>query len=141
MFNLWEAGALLRPDEPLLQVQARELPAVREGLFAQLQVERELVLGLHAQDEKSARAFAGGGAMLKDKFGQCIVCFFDPCACRRPRESGDRCSQCAMLRDEVDALRRELRRYAALVEIEKDRRFYLERELLLTRVPPFRGSP
>jgi hypothetical protein len=45
-----------------------------------------------------------------------------------------------MLLDEVDALRRELRRYRALIELEKDRRFHLERELLLTRVPPFRGQ-
>jgi hypothetical protein len=48
-----------------------------------------------------------------------------------------------MLRNEVAALRSELKRVTALLEIEKDRRFGLEKDLLSTRTvtpPPFRGG-
>lgn len=81
--------------------------------------------------------------MLRDKYGQCIGCFFDPCRCFGGKETRDECSHCGMLRNEVAALRSELKRVTALLEIEKDRRFGLEKDLLSTRTvtpPPFRGG-
>lgn len=80
--------------------------------------------------------------MLRDKFNQCVGCYFDPCRCFG-KESQDECSHCAMLRDEVAALRREVNRYRAMAELEKDRRYLLEKEMLSTRrvsPPPFRGG-
>jgi hypothetical protein len=86
----------------------------------------------------------GGVAVLRDKYGQCIGCFFDPCRCfGGGKETRDECSQCSMVRNEVAALRSELKRVTALLEIEKDRRFGLEKDLLSTRTltpPPFRGG-
>ena len=76
--------------------------------------------------------------MLKDKFGQCIACYFSPCRCFG-RETRDTCSSCEMLRDEVKALRDELKLINSRLELERDRKAYLETELMRTRVPPFRG--
>ena len=140
MFGLPKAGDLQRSRESLLYLSKGGVSGMQTQLRSQVGDGREDVLGLHQAAQASPRALRRGGVMLKDRFGQCIVCFFDPCSCNRPRESGNKCSQCSMLLDEVDALRRELRRYRALIELEKDRRFHLERELLLTRVPPFRGQ-
>jgi hypothetical protein len=81
--------------------------------------------------------------VLRDKFGQCIGCFFDPCRCFGGKESQDECSHCGMLRNEVAALRSELKRVTGLLEIEKGKRFALEKDLLSTRTltpPPFRGG-
>lgn len=69
--------------------------------------------------------------MIRDKYSQCILCFADPCRCGKMLK--DACNRCTILEDEVAALRREVKRYQAQAEEEKDRRFLLEKEMLTTR--------
>lgn len=75
--------------------------------------------------------------MLKDEFGYCVACFFDPCRCFG-KDTESACSRCRELREEITALRREVNKLKALGELERERKVYLEHELLKTRVPAFR---
>ena len=69
--------------------------------------------------------------MLRDEYGYCVACFFDPCRCFGGKDTESKCGGCSQLRDEITALRREITKLKAALESERSN--YTEHELLRTR--------
>lgn len=68
--------------------------------------------------------------MLKDEFGYCVACFFDPCRCFGGKDSESSCQQCRLVRDELTALRREVQRLRTEAAVERVSQGKLEHEQL-----------